>query len=487
VSPPPTLAATRNGEFHRRLLGVVRLFESDPSMFKYLNSALPVLLPLVFILAVEWIFLWVLRRRGRSLNFFELGVFYSGIVLIYSLFPCIEFLAGGLSFSVLSDYRLYRANPSPAEAAPIFWYYAIYLACFVVAYQTFRSPEPAEARPVTGMSRKLLWVLVAAYACTYLFFAALKAIWNLQTPNSYSDTYLLYSNLPPAVQFFANHMIGVALLLQLGLMAYLVLHYTKYKRYIYLWLLAEFVGMAVFGVGSRTGMMVLLLALAITYSTFVKRLSLRMVSSFGLVLLVLFVSLGIARSISSAVEERDYSFFGSSNEFDALFANAYDLDQLKAAGKVDEIFPQIYFVDLTRLFPDQLFRSAHLDPSDWYVQNFYREYADQGGGFAFGAISESIVGFGWFDVIWRGLLVGWAFGAIQRMYVNGNHSYWSYAFYLWATVFSYQTFRVTTLNLLPRALGMLLLWWCGKLALNFFRAFQPNPTDLDSTSTAQGF
>jgi hypothetical protein len=466
---------------------LVRLFEFHLLMFRYLNSALPVLLPLAFILALEWIFLRILRRRGQSLNFFELGVFYSGIVLIYTIFPCIEFLVGGLSFSVLSDYRLYRANPSPAEVGPILWYYAIYLVCFAVAYQAFRSPEPAEPRPVTGMSRKLLWILVAAYACAYLFFAALKAIWNLQAPDTYSDTYLLYSNLPPLVRFFANHMIGIALLLQLGLMAYLVLNYAKYQRYIYCWLLVEFVGIAVFGVGSRTGLMVLLLTFAITYSTFVKRLSLRMVSSFGLVLLVLFVSLGIARAVSSAVEDRDYSFFGSSNEFDALFANAYDLDQLKAAGKVDEIFPQIYFVDLTRMLPDQLFHSIHLDPSDWYVQNFYPEYANQGGGFAFGTISESIVGFGWFDVLWRGLLVGWAFGAIQRIYVSGNHSYWSYAFYLWATVFSYQTFRVTTLNLLPRALGMLLLWWCGRFVLNFFRVFQRNSTDLNSTSTAQGF
>ena len=455
-------------------------------MSHYLNSALPVLLPLACILGIEWIFLRLVRRREQSLNFFELGVFYSGVVLVYGIFPCLEFLFGGLSFSALSDYRLYRDNPSPAEMAPIVWYYAVYLACFVLAYQLFRSPEPAQPRPVTVVDRKLLWVLAAAYASTYLFFAALKAIWNLRTPDTYSDTYLLYSNLPPVVQFFANHMVGIALLLQLGLMAYLVLNYARYKRYIYLWLLVELAGIAIFGVGSRTGLMVLLLTFAVTYSSFVKRLSLCRVCSIGLVLLVLFVLLGIARAVSSAVEDRDYSFFGSSNEFDALFANAYDLDQLKAAGKVDEVFPQIYFADLTRMLPDSLFRSIHLDPSDWYVQNFYPEYANQGGGFAFGAISESIVGLGWFDLIWRGLLVGWAFGAIERIYVNGQRSYWNYAFYLWATVFSYQTFRVTTLNLLPRALAMLLIWRCARYVMNLRRAFQPSSPDVHSTATSPG-
>jgi hypothetical protein len=453
-------------------------------MFGYLNSALPVVLALLFILAVEWAFLGLLRRGGQRLNLFELGVFYSGVVLVYGMFPCIEYLVGGLSFSVLGDYRLYRANPSPAEVASIVWYYAGYLTCFLVAYQFFRAPEPVEPRPTTGMSRPLLWVLVAAYACTYAFFAALKAIWNLRAPDTYSDTYLLYSNLPTAVQFLANHMVGIALLLQLALMAYLGLNYQRYKRYIYAWLAIELVGMAIFGVGSRTGLMVLLLTFAITYSTFVKRLSLRMVTSIGLVLVAMFVLLGIARAVSSAVEDRDYSFFGSSNEFDALFANAYDLQQMKDAGKVDEVIPRIYFVDLTRMLPDRLFPAIHLDPSQWYVQNFYPEYADQGGGFAFGSIAESIVGFGWFDVIWRALLVGWAFGAIQRMYVNGNHSYWSYAFYLWVTVFSYETFRVTTLNLLPRALGILLLWWLAKFIRNFVRAFRHSAPSISVTSTA---
>ncbi len=455
-------------------------------MSNYLNSALPVLLPLLFILAIECAFLRLLRHRDQRINCFELGVFYSGIILTYGIFPGIEFLFGGLSFSVLSDYRLYRANPSPADAAPIFWYYAAYLACFAVAYYLFRSPEPSNPQPVSGLNRKLLWVLVVAYACSYVFFAVLKAILNLRTPETYSDTYLLYSNLPPVVQFLANHMIGVALLLRLVLMVCLVLNYGKYKRYIYLWLLSEFAGIAIFGIGSRTGLMLLLLAFAITYSTFVKRLSLRTVSSIGLVLLVLFVSLGIARAVSSAVGDRDYSFFGSSNEFDALFANAYDLEQLKAEGKVDDIIPRVYFADITRMLPGQLFPSAHIDPSQWYVQTLYPDYADQGGGFAFGAISESIVGFGWFDVIWRGLLVGWAFGAVQRIYVNGNRSFWNYAFYLWATVFSYQTFRVTTLNLLPRALAMLILWRFGKFIANVGRSFRRNSPNLNSTSTAPG-
>jgi hypothetical protein len=455
-------------------------------MLNYLNSAFPVLIPLVLVIAVEFALIRSLRTRDGDVNFFELGIFYSGIVFLYCVFPAIEYLVSGLRFAVLSDYRLYRADPTPTDVAPIFWYYVLYLACFAIAYRLFRSPGASEPKPVSRVNPKLLGLLVGAYGCTYAFFALLKVMWNLRTPESYSDTYLLYSNLPGPVQFLANHMIGAALLLQLVLMAFLVLHYRRYKLYIYLWLLVELVGIFIFGVGSRTGLMVLLLTFAITYNSFVKRLSLRVTSSIGLVLIILFIVLGIIRGVSSAVDDRDYSFFRSSNEFDALFANAYDLSQLKAAGRVDDIFPRVYFADLTRMLPDEIFPSAHVDPSKWYVDNFYPSYSDQGGGFAFGAISESIVGLGWFDVIWRGLLVGWAFAAVQRIYRAGKHSFWNYAFYLWVIVFSYQTFRVTTLNLLPRALGMLILWWCAKFALNLVQSFGRRSPRLDRQSTIPG-
>jgi hypothetical protein len=438
-------------------------------MFSYLFSALPILLPLAFLVAAEWMFLRSLRRRDGKLDFFELGVLFSAVVSMYGIFPAIEYLAGGLSYSVLGEFRLFQAAPTPGQLSPIFWYYTIYLACFLWAYRKFRGTEKDRRRPIRGPDQKLLWVLVGAYACTYIFFAVLAAVWRLETPDTYGGSYLMYKGLPGGIEETANHMIGVAVLSQLVLMAFLVLSYQKYKRYIYLWLCIEFVSIGVFGVGSRTGLMVLLLTFIITYNRYVKRLTLRTVSWVGFGLLLLFIGLGAARALSSSAADRAFYLLGSGNEFDALFANAYDLKDLKATGQTSDIFPDIYFADIMRTVPDGLFRSEQMDPSQWYVQNFYPAYAEQGGGFAFGAISESIVGLGLFDLLWRALLVGWAFGTIRRVFVSGNNSFWNYVFYLWATVFSYQTFRVTTFNLLPRAFAMLLIWWIAKFLFGYFR------------------
>ncbi len=438
-------------------------------MFSYLYSAFPTLLPLALVVAAEWVFLRTVRRHDGRVDFFELGVLYSAVVSIYCIVPAIEYLAGGLSFSVLGEFRLFQAAPTPDQLAPIFWYYAIYLACFLCAYRKFSGYEKDQKRPIAALNRKLLWILVGAYACTYLFFAVLAAVWNLQTPDTYGGSYLMYKGLPAGIEEIANHMIGIAVLLQLVLMAFLMLNYQKYKRYIVLWLCIELVSIGVFGVGSRTGLMVLLLTFIITYNRYVKRLTLRTVSWVGFGLLLLFIGLGAARALSSSVDDRAFYLLGSGNEFDGLFANAYDLKDLKASGQTADIFPGIYFSDIVRMAPVSLFPSEQMDPSRWYVESFYPAYAKQGGGFAFGAISECVVGLGLFDVIWRALLVGWAFGTIRHVFVTGNNSFWNYIFYLWATVFSYQTFRVTTFNLLPRALAMLLIWWVAKSFLGHFQ------------------
>jgi hypothetical protein len=441
-------------------------------MLSSLFSALPILMPLIFIVGAEFAFVRSLRRRDGAFDFFELGVLYSVMVFMYCIFPAIEYLSGGLSFSVLGEFRLFQAQPSPAQLAPVFWYYAMYLACFVFSYTKFRGIESGEKSQAPRLDRRILWGLVGGYACTYAFFAIVTTVWHLESAETYGDTYLLYNGLPAALQQLANHMVGVAVLLQLFLMAFLTLDYPRYKRYILFWLLAEFVSIARFGVGSRTGLMVLLLSFVITYNRFVKRLSMRMVVSAGLALLFLFAGLGIARALSSSSDDPAFYLLGSGNEFDNLFANAYDLKQLKEAGQTAEIFPRFYFADLARMVPEQLAPGGQIDPSQWYVQSFYPAYAERGGGFAFGAISECIVGMGWIDVIWRGLLVGWVFGSLHHLFVTREKTFWNYAFYLWATVFSYQTFRVTTFNLLPRALSLVFIWWCVKLLMGRFQPSQ---------------
>ena len=143
-------------------------------MFGILKSALPVVLPLISIIWAEWIFFRSLRREEGRVEIFELGVFYSAVVLTYAVFPGIEFLTGGLSYSPLADNRLYAAQPSASDLAPIFWYYTVYLSCFVLSYRACRGKRRSDTYGISGHDQGLLWVFIPGYVFTYLFFVFLR-------------------------------------------------------------------------------------------------------------------------------------------------------------------------------------------------------------------------------------------------------------------------------------------------------------------------
>src|SRR4029077_10202583 len=190
----------------------------------------------------------------------------------------------------------------------------------------------------------------------------------------------------------ANHFGWMSLTAQLLLMIALTLNYKKYKPFIIGWLIVESLGIAIYGTRSRTGLMVLLASLVTTYHFSVKRFTMRAAGILCVAGLLLFTGLGLMRLLSDYAAGTDAGVLAANNEFESLFANAYELNQAKAAGLTDEIFPAFYFADFSNLVPQQLTPFRKIDLSEWYARTFHPAYAEAGGGFAFGAISEAIVG-----------------------------------------------------------------------------------------------
>jgi hypothetical protein len=424
-------------------------------MVDYILQAGPILIPLITIVCTGVLFLRYLRTKDGKFQLFEIGVFYSGVLLVYSIYPSLDYLTNGLSYSILADNRLSASQPSPSDLAPIYWYYALYFVSFVLAYAVCRGTSPLAGHLTIRIKPKFLWILICGYVIIWLFFACLRAFGRIQAATSYSETYLAFKTLPLVLQQVANHAQGMGLTIQLALITYLTVNYTKYRNIIWIWLATEFMSTVVLGIGSRTDLMVILLALVITYHFTVRTISQRMIGLICLGGLLLFLSLGILRLgiLRGWVgyESGDVvSLVATPNEFTSIFGNAYDLRELKATGQTDEIFPFFYFADFANLVPQQILPFPKIDIADWYVQTFYPSVAEMGIGFAFGAVSESIVGMGWFDVIWRGALVGWAFACIHRWFARSQKSFWRLVFYLWVTLLSYQMFRGTTFTLVPQ-------------------------------------
>jgi len=420
-------------------------------MVDLLKEGMPVILPVLLIIAGEAGFLRTLKKMDGKLQVFEIGVLYSAIVLVYAIVPCFTFLAGGLTYSPLSDGRLFADQPSPRNEAPIYWYYLLFLACFALTYCASRGRPKRKSLKVSTPEGSTVWILLACYLAIRIFFVYTRFHYNIEDPESYGESYLLYKGLPLILQQMLNHLGGLALTLQLLLMAFMTFNYRKYRSIILCWIALEFAGSVLFGIGSRSMLFTLMLSFLITYHVAVKRISMRAIAVVSFLGLFLFLSLGIIRDLSTSLPDAEFSLLTSGDEFESVFANAYDLRQLKEAGETKEIFPRLYFADLMNLIPAQLSPFRKLDLAEWYVETFYPSLADKGGGLAFGVISEAIVGLGWFDVLWRGAVLGWMFAQIHKICFVGSQSFWSYGFYLWTTVLSYNTFRTSTFALLPRA------------------------------------
>jgi hypothetical protein len=137
-----------------------------------------------------------------------------------------------------------------------------------------------------------------------------------------------------------------------------------------------------------------------------------------------------------------------SSEFEQVFANAYDLHRRQAGGEIGPLPAAFYLHDLLALVPQQLSPVEKVVPSRWYLQSFYPEYWEAGGGLAFGVISEAIVGLGWLGLVLRGAALGLILGRVQWRFATGPRRLWRWVFYVWLCVMCYRMFRGTTLALL---------------------------------------
>jgi hypothetical protein len=84
------------------------------------------------------------------------------------------------------------------------------------------------------------------------------------------------------------------------------------------------------------------------------------------------------------------------------------------------------------------------------LRTYHFDFGDRGGGFAFGAIAESMVGAGLVDVVWRAALVGSVLASVHRYAAARLRRFWPIVFCLWLSVFSYACFRVSTLEPVAR-------------------------------------
>src|SRR5271163_4459708 len=178
-------------------------------MIDFLRLGFPVILPVMAILTVEVVFLRTLWKRDAEIQVFEIGIFFSSVVLLYTILPFLAFAANGWTFSPLGDARLFVAQPSPDEIAPIYWYHFLFLGSFVLVYAICRGHLRLGKFQVRGADRPTFWALVLCFLAIRFFFIFIKVYYKVEDAESYGESYLALKGLPLIVQQLANHLAGM--------------------------------------------------------------------------------------------------------------------------------------------------------------------------------------------------------------------------------------------------------------------------------------
>ncbi len=402
----------------------------------------PVVLPMLAAVIAAIVFLWILWVREGTIPFLEIGTVYVGVVTLYTLYPLIGYLVNGLAYTPFNDNRLFNAQPEPNEVGTIGWYYVVHLISCIGAYLSIRGRLRKASPSFVLPDRITFFILVGFYLLISVFFLYLNWRFGI-SESSYIGTYLIFKGLPFGLAQISSLFDGARITVQVAILCVLFGNYSKYWPFILVWL-GWIVSESFLRLGSRTELILLIIAMAILYHYLVRKISFLQVVTGGLGLLALFISFGLLRM--------DWLFSGSTgsfnpfayaSEFEVIFANAYDF-RYGLNGASFQLPPGFYLADILVMIPRQLLPFEKISPSEWYVSTFYPLYADLGGGLALGTICESLVGAGWVDAIARGAALGFILGVIHRRCILHRPSFWVFVFYVWLSTQMYQSFRHTT-------------------------------------------
>jgi hypothetical protein len=207
------------------------------------------------------------------------------------------------------------------------------------------------------------------------------------------------------------------------------------------WLAFEVVR-AVYAMGARRDMAMLLIAAILLYHRLVKPLAAGPAAALATGLLAGLLGFGFVRDFSGQSVT-----WTAANEFQTLFANACDMDTRRHG--LDVPWP-IYFSDLFRLLPRSSLAalgSPVFDPSYWYL-DLLRVPGGPGVGRMFGVVPLAMIGWDWPELALRGAVLGLVFAGVHRWYARRSASLWATAFYVFLCLWSYFTVRSTTFHIL---------------------------------------
>ncbi|HEX8255654.1 MAG TPA: hypothetical protein VF846_21125 [Thermoanaerobaculia bacterium] len=406
-----------------------------------------VLAPLLALTITAIVYGVVLFRRDGQLPVFEPASLAVAAAFVYASFPLLGFIAGGLRWHTLTDYRLSMYDPGPREVGEFGWRYALYLACLVATYLIVRGRRAVLTTRLNPPGNARVITIVGLFAFTTIFLLVISFRYGISFNPNYADIYRGEGKtaraLPHVVLQFAGNALAIRLLLE---QMFIVVLMLRWRSLAARFLLVAFLGWIAISSagGARTELVLLLMTAVLLYHRLVTPLKLRVLIPTGALILGGFLALGVVRDLGGQglVEKSDTPLLASSNEFQVIFANAYDLHYRRHAGLLPSVPWQIYWADLIAVVPSQLLPFQKVDPSLWYMISL--DAQDTNIGLMFGLLAQAVLGRDWLELALRGIALGLFLALLQRWYVRNQARFWPTILIMFLAVWMFYTIRQST-------------------------------------------
>jgi hypothetical protein len=412
--------------------GASLLFFLFFTFFSFEQNQIDLLLPLVAIISIGFLVLFNLIRREGAIEIYDAGALLIAITILYSFYPLFSFAMNNFETTIMSDNRLKVHGVTSSDMGYFAWNHVVYLISLSVSYLYFRP-----RKTVLFTNQNLKPVSSAEVAIGFLLMLFLS-LYQVVIPALFGDT-------PPyIIKQLNNNFSALFFVMSIWFFAITLTRIDNnfFKIFLILYITFELIKV-ITGLSGRSWFVIHIIALALIYHRLIKPFSTKQLVVYIFLFLVVFLLAGFVKTSQASSISGVLGFFTGNEEFTAVFTTAYDLHiQKNVLQTVGEIPFAVSTFDFNNIIPSQFLPFEKMSQAQWYL--YINGWENDGVGFAFGAISQGILGWGKLDLLIRGLVTGTFFGFLHRTVNNKNVSIWSLVFYVFIAIKGYQTFRAGT-------------------------------------------
>jgi hypothetical protein len=409
--------------------------------------------------------LYSLRRTAKEdgvTTLDSLPAHFFLMLLLYSCLPPISWLLGGgeenrtinsrLGIGVLLDEQIYLVAMT-----------CVFAISVAFGASIVRKKLRKNGKLVPVVPGNVLLVCIGIVLLDTILLRGLVLTGFVPQAESYLESYRITQQLPLPLRIVLKLTGGFGFFAKATILVWLFQNWRTHRYWVFAIGIITLISFN--PEAGRSSTFLFFYVCLILWNRFISRISLMQLSLCGVLMIAAFSAAGTYRGLNKNVDFDLERFDLNLGEFDAIWTNAIVLLREKRLERL--VLPaQIHFSELYGPIPEILLPFEKWNYSGWFLNTYYRHYGRSGGGLMFGVTAQLVIGFGWAEVIIRGVLLGWFLERLTLYFRNGS-LWWHYPSLVYCSAWTFYTVRDSSFSLITNlfqvlALGVLTIEFLGK-------------------------